>query len=162
MKAQPTCHEIEEIIDAHAAALLLFARQWDRSSAEDVVQQAFLQLVRQIKKNKTPESIPCWLYRVVRNELIRRHKSRKNSRRREEEVAAQRPEWFEPSHASRLDSQLVARHLETLPTEQREVVIARIWSGLSFEEIARAVRCSRSTAHRRYVEAIEALRMKMM
>ncbi|MEO2007892.1 MAG: hypothetical protein ABGX22_04295 [Pirellulaceae bacterium] len=47
--------DITEIVDAHASALLLFARQWSNASAEDVVQEAFLQLVRRVKADDPPE-----------------------------------------------------------------------------------------------------------
>jgi RNA polymerase sigma-70 factor (ECF subfamily) len=48
-----------------------------------------------------------------------------------------------------------------LPPEQREVVIARIWGGLTFDEIAALVRDSRTTVHRRYNEALATLRERL-
>ena len=50
------------------------------------------------------------------------------------------------------------RALEQLPPEQREVIVARLWGGLSFEQIAAVAGCSASTAFRRYEAGIEALR----
>jgi RNA polymerase sigma-70 factor (ECF subfamily) len=150
--------EMAEIVDAHADALLLFARQWSDASAEDVVQEAFLQLVRRVKANDPPENVVSWLYRVIRNELITLHHGRRRSRAREKRVASERPGWFEPSVDTRLDASRAAEQLETLPIEQREVVVARIWGGLSFEEIAGLTKTSRSTAHRRYSSAIDTLR----
>jgi RNA polymerase sigma factor (sigma-70 family) len=147
-----------EIVDAHADALLLFARQWSHASAEDVVQEAFLQLVRHVKANDPPQNVVAWLYRVIRNELITRHDGRRRSRAREQRVASERPGWFEPSVDTRLDAIRAAQQLETLPIEQRETVVARIWGGLSFEEIADLMKTSRSTAHRRYLSAIDTLR----
>ncbi len=45
--------------------LLLFARQLTNDqAAEDVVQEAFVQLLRQ---SQPPENVRAWLYRVVRN-----------------------------------------------------------------------------------------------
>ena len=154
--------DMAEIVDAHSDALLLFARQWSAASAEDVVQEAFLQLVRQSKTNAPPENVVAWLHRVVRNELITRHHSRRRSRTREERVAAERPEWFEPSVDTRLDALRAAEQLATLPIEQRETVVARIWGGLSFEEIADLTDTSRATAHRRYLAAIDTLRKGLL
>jgi len=45
-----------------------------------------------------------------------------------------------------------------LPEETREIVIAHLWGGLSFGEIAGLIGRSSSTAHRRYLEGIEELR----
>jgi RNA polymerase sigma-70 factor, ECF subfamily len=153
---------LAEIVDAHVDALLLFARQWSRESAEDVVQEGFLQLVRRVKANDSPENVVAWLHRVVRNELITRHHSRCRSRAREERVALERPEWFESSVETRLDAIRAAEQLETLPIEEREVVVARIWGGLSFEEIGDLTKTSRSTAHRRYLSGIETLRKGLL
>ncbi len=55
--------EIARLIDAHAAPLVLYARQWC-DAPEDVVQEAFIKLVRQ---SRPPADAVAWLYRVVRN-----------------------------------------------------------------------------------------------
>jgi RNA polymerase sigma-70 factor (ECF subfamily) len=161
MIARLSYEDIAAIVDAHADAMLLFARQWSEVWAEDVVQEAFLQLVRRVKAQDPPESVVAWLYQVIRNELITRHHGRCRSRAREQRVASERPTWFEASVETRLDARRAAEQLETLSIEQRETVVARIWGGLSFEEIARLTNTSRSTAHRRYLSAIEALRKKL-
>ena len=153
--------EIAEIVDSHVDALLLFARQWSGTSAEDVVQEAFLQLVRRVQANDSPEHVVTWLFRVVRNELITRHHGRRRSREREKRVAAERPGWFEPSIETRLDAIRAVEELQTLPIEQRELIVARIWGGLSFEEIATLTSSSRSTVHRKYCSALETLRKNL-
>jgi RNA polymerase sigma-70 factor (ECF subfamily) len=51
--------------------------------------------------------------------------------------------------------------LQRLPDEQREVIVARLWGGLSFEQIAEAAGCSASTAFRRYSAGIDALRREL-
>jgi len=53
------------------------------------------------------------------------------------------------------------KSLDALPMEQREVVIARIWGGLTFDEIAALTGDSRTTVFRRYGEALEVLREKL-
>ena len=51
--------------------------------------------------------------------------------------------------------------LQGLPLEQREVIVARLWGGLSFEQLGELAGCSASTAFRRYEAGIEALRQKL-
>jgi RNA polymerase sigma-70 factor (ECF subfamily) len=153
--------EIAEIVDAHADALLLFARQWSGSSAEDVVQEAFLQLVHRVRENDPPDHVVPWLFRVVRNELISRYHGHRRSQAREKRVASERSGWFEPSVETRLDAIRAVEELQTLPIEERELIVARIWGGLSFEEIATLTESSRSTVHRKYCAAIETLRRNL-
>ena len=57
-----------------------------------------------------------------------------------------------------LDAQALARDLEMLPGEVREAIVLRLWGGLSFEQIAELTGTSTSTAHRRYISGLSALR----
>jgi RNA polymerase sigma-70 factor (ECF subfamily) len=52
----------------------------------------------------------------------------------------------------------LAEKLSRLPDEQREVVVARIWGDLSFEEIARVLEKSQATVWRQYQAALMSLR----
>ncbi len=151
----------DEIADAHTDALLLFARQWSGASAEDVVQEAFLQLVHHVRAKDRPDRVVPWLFRAVRNELISRHHRQRRSQARERRVASERPGWFEPSVETRLDAIRAVEELQTLPIDQRELIVARIWGGLSFEEIAALTESSRSTVHRKYHAALETLRRNL-
>jgi len=148
---------VARLLDEHADALELYAGQWCSSSA-DVVQDAFVQLVRQ---EKLPERIVPWLYRVVRNRAISLARS-EGRRRRHEKVAAQDAEMFRPAGAdSHVDAADVAAALRDLVDEEREVVVAHIWGGLTFDEIAEIAGVSSSTAHRRYAAALLKLRERL-
>jgi RNA polymerase sigma-70 factor (ECF subfamily) len=139
----------------HAPALRLYARQWG-ACAEDVVQDAFVRLARQVPP---PERVRPWLYQVVRNRALEVHRGTIRRRRREERAST--PEaWFAAADA-RLDADEAARLLAELPLEQREVIVARLWGGLTFEEIAPLAGCSLPTAHRRYQAGLAALRERL-
>jgi RNA polymerase sigma factor (sigma-70 family) len=139
----------------HAPALLLYARQWG-GSAEDLVQNAFVHLAQQ---TPPPEQVLPWLYRVVRNEALSAHRGA--FRRRQRERRACSPEaWFAATE-DRLESREAATLLGELPLELREVIVARVWGGLTFEEIARLTGCSLPTAHRRYHAGLAQLRERL-
>lgn len=146
--------ELGLLIDTHAAALELFARQWCDDPA-DVVQAAFVRLIEQ---QPSPERPAAWLYRVVRNGALMQRRSIGRRRRHEIQCTALAPAWFEPSFGDGLDAVTAAQALQELPDVSREVVIARIWGGLTFEEIGELTGASSSTAHRRYLEGIDLLR----
>ncbi len=139
----------------HAPALLLYARQWG-GSAEDVVQEAFVRLAQQ---TPPPEQILPWLYRVVRNAALMMHRS--GARRRQREQRASKPEAWFATNEDRLDGDEATRLLAELPLELREVIVARLWGGLKFEEIAGVVGCSLPTAHRRYHTGLTQLRERL-
>ena len=118
------------------------------------MQDAFLKLVA---VRPPPRDVVAWLYRVVRNGALDAGKMARRRVQREQAVA--RPErWFLEPALSGLDADAAVAALKHLPGEQREVIVARLWGGLSFEQIGESVGCSASTAFRRYSAGIETLR----
>jgi RNA polymerase sigma factor (sigma-70 family) len=144
------------LVDEHAAALTLYARQWCRTP-EDVVQDAFVKLVGQ---KRPPEHPVPWLYRVVRNGAISAARSAER-RRRHESAAARQAAWFVETDTPGLDGETAAAALQALPLEQREVLVAQLWGGLTFAQIGELTHTSSSTAHRLYVAGLSALRKRL-
>jgi RNA polymerase sigma-70 factor (ECF subfamily) len=153
MPIDPTV--LGELYRQHAPALRLYARQWGRS-AEDLVQNAFVRLAQQ---SPMPERPLPWLYQVIRTEALMAHRTSTRRRRREKRCSP--PEaWFDATE-ERLDAADVAQCLAELPLELREVIVARLWGGLAFEEVAALVGCSLPTAHRRYQTGLIRLRERL-
>jgi RNA polymerase sigma-70 factor (ECF subfamily) len=142
------------LLDRHAAAMELYARQWCRTP-EDVVQQAFLQLAHQ---KIAPDNVVTWLYRVVRNGAISAGRAESRRQRHETAAAEMAGSWFVPTEPPGLDGAAATAALEALAAEEREVIVAHLWSGLTFQEIAAITGLSSSTAHRRYEQGLSALR----
>jgi RNA polymerase sigma factor (sigma-70 family) len=147
--------ELGRLYRVHAPALRLYARQWPEGD-EDLVQDAFVKLAQQ---SPPPGQVLPWLYRVVRNGALAA--GRGEARRRRREGRASAPEaWFAAAN-DHIDGREATRLLAELPLEQREVVVARIWGGLTFEEVARLAGCALPTAHRRYQAGLAALRKRL-
>lgn len=149
--------DLRQLLDAHAAALILYARQWS-TSPEDIVQEAFLKLARQARP---PGRVLSWLYRVVRNAAMDAARSARRRRHHEQVAAARTATWFQPADGATLDGATATQALQTLPEDQREIVVAHLWGGLTFEEIAELVGASSSTAHRKYLAALTTLRERL-
>jgi RNA polymerase sigma factor (sigma-70 family) len=143
------------LLSEHAAALALFARQWC-SCPDDVVQEAFVRLAAE---RQLPHNPAAWLFAVVRNAAI--SAGRAETRRRKHETAAAdgRADWFEVTDAESIDAQFAASHLSRLALEEREVIVAHVWGGLKFADIAELVGASTSSVHRRYQSGLQALRI---
>lgn len=148
--------QIANLIDAHGPALLLYARQLC-DCAEDVVQEAFLKLVT---LREWPRETAPWLYRVVRNAALDAVKARRRRQRREEQ-AARSARWFVEPEIDGLDAEAASAALRGLPPEQREVIAAHLWGGLTFEQIGEVSGTAASTAYRRYQAGITALRERL-
>ena len=151
-----TARQTAELIATHAAALALFARQWC-DSPEDAVQDAFCKLVR---LRTPPDDAAAWLFKVVRTTAI--DLGRSERRRVKREAATARPErWFAEHEIDGLDAQAAVAALEALPAEQREVIVGRLWGGMTLEQLAEIAGCSVTTAHRRFETGIQALRERL-
>jgi RNA polymerase sigma-70 factor (ECF subfamily) len=149
------------LIDRHAAALELYARQWC-DEPEDVVQEAFVKLAGQ---PAVPSNAAGWLFRVVRNGAINTAIARRRRTRHEASVAADAGAWFEPraegDGEAELDPATVASALASLPIAQREVIVAHLWGGLTFAQIAELAGTSASSAHRLYHTGLTNIRERL-
>jgi len=148
-------------LDQHGAALVLLARQWvaSRADAEDIVQEAFVRFWRSRQRALDPAA---YLYTCVKHCALDWQRSRKRELRREE--AAARPE-AETLFAGPLEQAerrtAIGAALGILPDNQREVLIMKIWGGLSFPQIAEALRIPANTAASRYRYALAKLREQL-
>jgi RNA polymerase sigma-70 factor (ECF subfamily) len=150
--------QLGDLVDRYAAALTLYARQWC-SCPEDVVQTAFLKLVR---LRTEPENLVPWLYRVVRNGAIDASRAARRRQKYEAAAADHASPWFTPSDdPSGLDARTATDALASLPAETREIIVAHLWGGLTFEQIAQTVASSAATCYRRYAAGLEVLRQQL-
>src|SRR5262245_39853046 len=144
--------QLGELVDRHAAALVLYARQWC-ACPEDVVQTAFLKLVRQ---SIPPDNLLPWLYRVVRNGAIDASRAARRRHKYESAAATAAPRWFAPSDdPTALDARSAAEALAELPVETREIIVAHPSRGLTFEQLAQALGSPPATCYRRYAAGLD-------
>lgn len=148
---------LARLMDEHAAALTLYARQWC-AAPEDVVQEAFLKFARQ---DPAPRQPAAWLYKVVRHSALSANRAAQRRKRHEAAAAAGAPTWFAAPEGEGIDAEAATLALQTLPPEQREVIVARVWGGLTFEQIAEIAGISTSTAHRWYLAGLAAMRQTL-
>ncbi len=150
--------QIGELIDRLAGPLGLYARQWS-PSPEDAVQEAFVKLAGLARD--PPADPAAWLFRAVRNGAINAGIAARRRSRREAEAAARNGHaWFEPDPPAG-DGDRVEAALAALPDAQREVIVAHLWGGLTFEQIAAVHATSASTSHRLYRSGLATLKARL-
>ena len=152
-----TAQEVCDLAYSWTPRLFLFARQWG-DSADDAVQEAFLKLYQ---LQMPPDDVVAWLFKATRNAAIDICRSETRRAKREKTVARTTPNWFEPNEESRLDAGTLREKVRELPMELREVLVARIWGELTFDQIAALTETPRTTIYRRYNDAIAALRISL-
>jgi len=148
-----TADEVKALFERHGSALVAYACSCgvDFASAEDVVQQVFLKMLRSWQSK--PQVPLAYLYRATRNACmnLRRDRMRENELPEEES-------WFLHSSGNQEQVLTLQKGLRDLPEEQRETIFLRIWSGMTLLEIANATKTPLNTIASRYRYALEKLR----
>ncbi len=165
MEEEPEHENWTEWFDRNGPRLLLWAKQWSRSAsdAEDILQEAF---IRYWKHQRSLGGNPLGLlFASVRRTAT--DCARKNLRREAREqlsdlAATEEIPWFEPSGMDPERQGLLEAAIKRLPSEQREVLVLKIWGELTFEEIAGELDISANTAASRYRYALTALRKELI
>jgi RNA polymerase sigma-70 factor (ECF subfamily) len=120
----------------------------DPSVAQDIAQDTFLKLFGGIGTFRGEANFDSWLYRLVVNACF----DQKRKTRRLTPLVDGFLDLFHSPDASALDEVLRAEmsaHIrsvvETLPPDQRMVIVLRYTEGLSYEEIATILGCPAGT-----------------
>ena len=143
---------VAEAVDRWAGVLTSWLRS-RTDSPEDVVQEAFCRLAC---LDQPPERTAPWLFQVAVN--LCRENARRTKRRLEREQGRAPSESIACMVHEEIVHQEVRSAVEALPEQLRDLVIARLWAGLTLQESAELLSISTTTAHRRYQESLTKLR----
>jgi RNA polymerase sigma-70 factor, ECF subfamily len=137
-----------------AAELILYGRALGLShgEAEDVVQETFMALIRLPQPPDVPEH---YCVRSFRNRALNYRRGLWRRVTREFESVR----WFERAPTETPAERAVMRGLASLPREQREVIVLKIWHKHTFQEIGELLEISPNTAAGRYRYGLQRLRI---
>lgn len=122
-----------------------------REEAEDILHNVFLPWVQNPQKFTGIENPAAYLFTSARNAALK-----KRSQPREQSLTV---EPVSHGHEGQVeDAMLINRALSTLPEEQKEAIVLKVWTDMTFEEIARVQQCSLQTVASRYRYAIARLK----
>lgn len=168
-----------ELVARHEKRLWTFVRRFvaDSATAEDLLQEVFLRIVKSAAEWEPAAKFSTWLYTIARN--LCTDNARRVALRRAESLDQAGPDRSQPGDDSgphRIDkiagtaangekaamnreiADRVDRALAELPVEQREVFLMREVMDMSFAEIAQATKASEPTVKSRMRYALERLR----
>ena len=133
----------------HGPLLRFLIRQLiDASKAEDLTQETFLRLMKQVKKSDVPNQVKPWIYRVALN-LCRDHWRRAGYRSEVISEKMPEPKAVDPSVVEIYEKQehrkQVINELEKLPHEQKNIIILRFYQELKIKEISEITEMPLST-----------------
>lgn len=161
---------VQEFYDAHAAGLMLFVMGMlrDRGLAEDVLQQTFSKLQRELQNRSEQEGsqeiTSGWLFKVAHNEALQIRRKEHREQRHAESLG-----WFQQGLREHFRDPLVSseqqvqiqRAIMGLPVELKLIVELRIFEDLKFREIAERLQVPQGTVITRMSRAISILRQQL-
>jgi RNA polymerase sigma-70 factor, ECF subfamily len=139
-----------------ARRFLLFARDQTRSDADaqDVLQEALVEAWRRHGKGNDSPPPDALVFATIRRRAIDLGRSLERRERREEAAT-----WFEPeSTESPASDHELENAVKNLQDIYREVVVLKVWGGLTFENVGETLGISPNTAASRYRYALNYLR----
>jgi len=133
----------------------------NREVALDITQEAFLSFLNAHRQRQVSLSATPYLFQIARNLCIQHGKKQALSDRYAEEKALHLRAKVGALEDNQVDQEeeidRLIRSLEKLPPQQREVVLLKHQSGMTFDEIAEVVGAGRKTVASRYYYALEKL-----
>jgi RNA polymerase sigma-70 factor (ECF subfamily) len=139
--------------------------------AQDVCQETFLRVLRRADRFREGSRFSTWMYQIALN--LCRDRRRRDRRWSRVVVDHELDESTAPVHdfrggsgpernAERREAQdRVRRAMDSIPREQREVLILKEFEGLRFREIARILDCPESTVKSRMYYGLRGLKEAM-
>jgi RNA polymerase sigma-70 factor (ECF subfamily) len=141
------------------------------AETQDLVQEAFVRLIKQCAAGREPQDVPAWLFACVRNAAVDAIRSESRRRRREQLAARERADHemsqaasaglFRSPPGSVLDAADAERALASIAPELREVVTLRIWGNMTLVQVAAITGSPVSTVYDRYRTALELMRRNL-
>jgi RNA polymerase sigma factor (sigma-70 family) len=143
-------------------------------ATEDILQEVFCELIEAYRLVKPIEQVSAWLFRVARNRIVDRFRSRKveslsQAKYGEDDEDAVSLEDLLPSPESGPEAayaravllEEIDEALEDMPEEQRSVFVAHEWEGYSFKELSAETGVSVNTLLSRKRYAVLHLRRRL-
>jgi RNA polymerase sigma-70 factor (ECF subfamily) len=173
-ESQTRAFDLGALIDEHQTALLQYVRRLinSREDVEDIVQDAFLRLHRQVEADgiESVNNPVSWLFRVAHNRAMDFRRKHKRRRDHLDRVTMQAQVHAERRHDDQqIDTELVEREsidaamalLGELPEEQQQIVTLKIMHGLTLREVGEVVGMPLGNVNYRLNKALAALAEKL-
>jgi len=118
----------------------VFYKTMHKETAEDLTSTIFFKALNKLASfDDTKSKFQTWLFNIARNTVIDHYRTKKPNQNIEDFWGIADNHKLDSIVENNLKIEDVKKVLQTLNTEQREIVILRVWEGLSYKEIAKII-----------------------
>ena len=128
-----------EIYDLYVKKIyeFIYFKTHHKQIAEDLTSQAFLKSLENIGKyDFSKGKFSSWLYAVARNTVIDHYRTQKHNLNIDDAWDISSDDDIELDIENREKIRKLKSHLKNLSSDQRDVVMLRVWNGMSYKEIS--------------------------
>jgi RNA polymerase sigma-70 factor (ECF subfamily) len=134
----------------------LYRLSWNRTLAEDLLQESFLRLWRAAPRYEPTAKVSTYIFRIAHNLFINAA-----ARRRETPIEGVDAEWRSSPEAEMQRREVqaaVKRAIEALPEGERECLVLSEYQGFKYAEIAEILGVPVGTVKSRMFSAVQRLK----
>lgn len=124
------------------------------STAEDVVQEAFMKAYERLDSFEGRAGFRSWLFQITVNTAKNKLRERRDGHTDLDSVQLSVAAVAEDDLQQQALARLISKAVETLPFRQKTALVLRIYEDLSFKEIAEIMACPYDTAKANYRHAL--------
>jgi RNA polymerase sigma-70 factor (ECF subfamily) len=148
-----------ELVAVHQQRLFYFLHKMlrDVHAAEDVLQEVWLAVFRDLPGLADPGAFVAWLYRIARHRVLHELRKRRQPLSPLEDLDGQAEETPDEVLSAE-DAEEVHAAIDELAPEHREVLLLRFIEEMSYQEMAGVLGCRLGTVRSRLHYAKAALR----
>ncbi|MFC1622580.1 RNA polymerase sigma factor [Patescibacteria group bacterium] len=128
-----------EIYDVYIKKIysFIYYRIGHKQTAEDIVSTVFMKSMEKINSfDSNQGKFSSWLYRIARNSVIDHYRTKKDAINIDDIWDLGESDNFNDKFDANLKLKEVRKYMQKFSKEQKEIIIMRVWDGLSYKEIA--------------------------
>jgi len=140
----------------------IYYKTHHKETAEDLTSVAFVKALNSFSSfDQNKGGFSAWIYKIARNTVIDFYRSKKTLINIDDVWDLSDNQDIEREVDASLKLAEVKKYLKKLSVEQRDVVILRVWEGLSYKEIAAVLGKSENGCKMMFFRTIKKLKEEM-
>ncbi|MEA3248961.1 MAG: sigma-70 family RNA polymerase sigma factor [Patescibacteria group bacterium] len=149
------------IFDAYIERIYRFVyyKTHHKETAEDVTSEVFKKALSSIGSFDPVKGSLCgWMYRVARNTVIDHYRTKRPTDAIDDMWELMSDSDTERDTEARMAAEQLQKHLVVLTSEQRDIVLLRVWEEMDYKEIAEAVGDTETACKTDFLRSVSKLR----
>lgn len=140
----------------------IFYKTHHKETAEDIATAVFMKAFESIKQfDPDKGTFQAWVYQIARNKTIDHYRTKKSDMNIDDVWDLSGNEDLEGDIDTKNKLEDIKKYIKALDSRQRDILIMRIWQGMSYKEISEILNFSEANCKMTYSRAIRKLRQEM-